>query len=118
MSPTTTTNVPSFWGDHWTPQNPNAAYPRAYQYYYGSDPIVSTYWMRKGHTLRVSDLNVSYTLPPKWSAQFGIPQLRIFFETKYLWTIINPFDYKDANVASYDGYPMTRTYNFGMTVNF
>ena len=118
VSPTTTTNVPSFWGDHWTPQNPNAAYPRAYQYYYGSDPIVSTYWMRKGHTLRVSDLNVSYTLPPKWSAQFGIPQLRIFFETKYLWTIINPFDYKDANVASYDGYPMTRTYNFGMTVNF
>jgi TonB-linked SusC/RagA family outer membrane protein len=118
LSPTTTKNVPDFWADHWTPANTNAAYPRAYQYYYNSDPIISTFWMRNGHTLRISDLDLSYTLPPKWSEQFGVPQLRLFFDTKYLWTIINPFDYKDANVSNYDGYPMTRTYNFGITVSF
>jgi len=116
VSPTTTENVPSFWQDHWTPSNPNAAYPRAYDF--GLEGNYSTFWMRDGHTLRLSDLNVSYSLPSKLSGYFGVDQLRIFFNTKYLWTIISPFDYKDANLSNYNGYPMTRTYNFGITIGF
>jgi hypothetical protein len=115
-SPTAKTNVPSFWADHWTPTNPNAAYPRAYSY--GLDGNYSTFWMRDGHTLRLTDLSVSYSLPSKITKYFEIQQLRVFFNTKYLWTIINPLDYKDANLARYNGYPMTRTYNFGLTCSF
>jgi TonB-linked SusC/RagA family outer membrane protein len=111
--PTTTNNVPSFWKDHWTPENRNAKYPRAADY--GQMQQVSTYWMRDGHTLRLTDLNVSYSLPRNISEKFGISQLRVYFNTKNLWTIINPFDYKDANLSNYNGYPMTRTYNFGLS---
>jgi TonB-linked SusC/RagA family outer membrane protein len=116
VSPSSTANVPDFWKDHWTPENTDAAYPRAYDF--GLEGNYSTFWMRNGHTLRLTDLNVSYSLPTKWAQQFGVPELRLFFNTKYLWTIINPFDYKDANLSKYNGYPMTRTYNFGLTVSF
>lgn len=115
-SPTTTANVPSFWADHWTAENPNAAFPRANAY--GLDGNYSIFWKRKGHTLRLTDLNLSYSLPGRWSQRFGMNQFRVFFNTKYLWTIINPFDYKDANLSKYNGYPMTRTYNLGVNVNF
>jgi TonB-linked SusC/RagA family outer membrane protein len=114
--PTSTENVPAFWADHWTADNPDAALPRAYNY--GLVGENSTFWMRNGHTLRLTDLNVSYKLPAKWAERFGVPQLRLFFDTRYLWTIINPFDYKDANLSDYNGYPMTRTYNFGLNVSF
>jgi TonB-linked SusC/RagA family outer membrane protein len=115
-SPDPTHNVPAFWADHWTPETPNAAYPRA-----GGYPMEgenSTFWMRDGHHLRLTDLGVSYNLPPRWVEQFGMPQLRFFFNTKNLWTVINPFDYKDLNLSKYNGYPMTRTYNFGLNLNF
>lgn len=115
-SPSISANVPAFWNDHWTPDNIYAAYPRAYNY--GLDGNYSTFWIRNGHTLRLTDLNVSYSLPGKWAQQFGLSQLRFFFNTKYLWTIINPLPYKDANLSKYNGYPMTRTYNFGINVNF
>ncbi|MBN2215289.1 MAG: TonB-dependent receptor [Bacteroidales bacterium] len=115
-SPKKKENVPAFWADHWTPENPEAAYPRAADY--GLSGNYSTFWKRNGHTLRLTDLNVSYALPSAWAQKLGIDQFRIFFNTKYLWTILNPFDYKDVNLSRYNGYPMTRTYNIGVNVNF
>ena len=112
--PTYKTNVPSFWKDYYTIENPDAAYPRPADFVLESN--YSTFWMRDGHMLRLTDLNLSYALPSGWSKKMSISSFRIFFNTKYLWTIINPFDYKDANLSNYNGYPMTRTYNFGINL--
>jgi TonB-linked SusC/RagA family outer membrane protein len=114
--PTETVNAPAFWADHWTPTNTNAKYPRAYDY--GQEGQVSTFWMRNGHTLRLSNLDVSYSLPSKISKPVGLSQLRLFFNSRYLWTIISPFDYKDPDLSYYDNYPMTRSFNFGLTAAF
>jgi TonB-linked SusC/RagA family outer membrane protein len=108
----TNVNVLSFWKDHWTPQNPNAAFPRAYDY--GLVGNYSTFWRRNGATLTLNDLNLSYSLPNKLAEFCGLAQLRVFFSTRNLWTIVNPFDYKDASTSNYNAYPMVRTYNFGM----
>lgn len=110
--PDAKTNVFSWWSDYWTPENPDAAYPRPYKY--GLMKQHSTFWMRDGHTLRLSNLNLSYSLPGDISERWKIPELRVFFSTNNLWTVISPFDYKDPSVSrSYD-YPMMRTYNFGL----
>lgn len=114
--PTPTSNVPAFWADHWTPDNPDAAYPRAYNY--GLVGNYSTFWMRDGHTLRVTDMKISLNVPGKWINKFGISQFRVFFNSKYLWTIINPLPYKDADLSKYNSYPMTRQYNLGINFNF
>jgi hypothetical protein len=110
--PDATHNVPAFWKDHWTPSNPNAAYPRAANY--GLTEEHSTFWMRDGHTLRLTDLNVSYALPQVVASKIRVQQLRVYFSTRNLWTVINPFDYKDASLSSYNAYPITRTYTFGL----
>ena len=115
-SPTVTSNVPAFWANHWTPENTNATYPRAYKY--GGEGQYSTFWMVKGHTLRLSDLNVSYTLPSAWTKAIKVDMCRIYFNSKYLWTIINPFDYKDAYQSNYNSYPMTRDFIFGINIGF
>ena len=110
--PDATHNVPAFWKDHWTPENTGAAFPRVL-----ADEMTeqhSTFWMVDGHMLHLTDLSVSYSLPHRWAEKFGVPQLRIYFNTQNLWTLINPFDYKDANLSRYNTYPITRTYTFGL----
>jgi len=74
--------------------------------------------MRNGHTLRLTDFNISYALPAKVSNLMGISQLRAFMNAKYLWTIISPFSYKDADIAYYNSYPMTSNITFGLNASF
>jgi hypothetical protein len=113
--PTENENVPAFWRDYWTPENPDAAYPRPARYVMEGQN--STFWMRNGHTLRLTNFNLSYALPSAWSEKINIAIFRFFFNTQNLWTIINPYDYKDANLSRYNGYPMTRTYSFGVNLS-
>jgi TonB-linked SusC/RagA family outer membrane protein len=106
-------NLPAFWTDHWTPENPDAAYPRAYQ---NGAHQRSTFWERPGHILRVSSLTLAYTLPNKVSEKVNIRTFSIVLTARNLWTIINPFDYKDPNLAKFNGYPLLRTINVGVNL--
>lgn len=107
-------NVFGFWADYWTPENPDAKYPRPYAY--GLEEQNTTFWMRNGHTLRLKNLNVSYTMPKEISTKIRIPELRLYFTSQNLWTIINPFDHKDPGISRGYDYPLMRTYNLGINI--
>lgn len=107
-------NVFGFWSDYWTPDNPDAAFPRPYRY--GLPKQNTTFWMRDGHTLRVSDLNVSYTLPKPFAERLKLSQLKVYCSTKNLFTIINPFDHKDPAISRGYEYPLMRLYNLGVRI--
>ena len=106
-------NLPVFWKDHWTPENPDAPYPRAFNNGAGQR---STFWARPGHTLRLSTINVSYQLPKKLTARANIPAIHLTMTARNLWTIINPFDFKDPAISKFNGYPLIRSINFGVNV--
>lgn len=96
--------------------NPDAIYPRL-----DSDSKRgerSDFWMRNGHSLRLRTLNVSYSLPRTVLAHSGIGSCRVFFTANNLWTILNPFPYKDAYVGYWSDYPQIRTFNFGINIGF
>jgi hypothetical protein len=107
-------NVFAFWNDYWSPDNPDAAYPRPYNY--GFDKQYSTFWMRDGHTLRLTTLNINYTLPKNISDRLRVQKLRVYFTGRNLWTVISPFDFKDPSVDSAYDYPMMKLYNFGVNI--
>lgn len=103
----------AMWKDHWTPDNPNASLPRLYQ---GHADKRSTFWMKDGHVLRMTAINVTYNMPAHISNKFGIPSLRLFFSGTNLWTIVNPYPYREPNLSSWMDYPMLRTFNFGVNL--
>jgi TonB-linked SusC/RagA family outer membrane protein len=109
-----TLNGPSFWKDHWTPENPDAAYPRAANY--GGDGERSTFWMKDGLSMNLTTVNASYDLPKSISSKFKIPQIRIYFAGRNLWRIINPIGYKDPSISRFNSYPTLKTYNFGLNI--
>ncbi len=94
--------------------NPNAKYPRLDSKSLRGQR--SDFWMRNGHTLRLRTLNISYSLPKSVLSNIRISTCRIFFTANNLWTIINPFPYKDAYVSFWSDYPQIRTFNFGINI--
>jgi len=109
--PTTTQNAPAFWNDHWTPENPDAKFPRA------DAPLArenSTFWALNGTTCRINNMTLSYALPKSLADKLKIPDLRVLLTGTNLWTIINPFKYKDPYTSNFANYPTLRTISIGV----
>ena len=105
--------------DVWTPENPNATYPRVsgawMEAEYGGAP--STFWLRNGAFCRLKNLNIAYTLPRNWLAGLGVNQVQFFINGTNLFCI-SAMDEYDPEQNSLDSYPLLRTYTGGLSINF
>jgi TonB-linked SusC/RagA family outer membrane protein len=112
-APTTTANVDAFWKDHWSPENPNGLFPRS------DDPSLgkrSTFWAVDGTMIRINNMTLSYSLPKKYLSKVGFSNARILATGNNLWTIVNPFKYKDPYTSSVIDYPTLRTLSVGLSL--
>lgn len=112
--PTTTQNAPAFWADHWTPENPNAKFPRA------DAPLAretSTFWAVNGTQSRINNMVLSYALPKKIAERLRIPEFRAFITGTNLWTLYSELDYKDPYTSNFVNYPTLRTFSLGLNVS-
>ncbi len=79
------------------------------------------YYTKKINYLRLRNLVVGYTFPPKWTQKAFIEKLRIYFEGSNLFCIDSLHDYgfdpEISGVAGFD-YPQHRTCLFGLNVTF
>ena len=108
------TNRPEFWKDHWTPENPNAKYPAPY--YTFSYDVATDFWWRSSFQFRVSNFNLSYTIPQKWSSRARFNSARIFLVGTNPVNFFNPYDYRD-NSTSFYTYPQLKSYSLGLNLN-
>lgn len=109
-------NTFSWWGDYWTEDNPNSSMPRAAAWGYEGE--VSTFWMRNGHTLRLNDISLSYSMPKKVVDKMKLSNLKFYISGTNIWTIISPFDFKDPAVSQAFDYPLVRMVNSGLSFSF
>ena len=97
--------------DYWTEANPNpnAAYPRLGLQKANSDNNVvpSTFWMRNGNFLRFKTLEIGYRF-----CRYG----RIYVTGDNL-AVFSPFKEWDPELEWYK-YPLQRTFNIGLQLNF
>jgi TonB-linked SusC/RagA family outer membrane protein len=106
-------NRPAFWADHWTPDNPNAAYPNPY--WKDMNNMPSSFWFKSSTTIRVSSFNLAYTLPQKWVRAAGISNAKIFATGTNPLNLYNPYDYKD-NSGTYLTYPNLKAFSLGLNL--
>ncbi len=111
--PTITASGADFWKDHWTPENPNAKYPRF------DSPLFkenSTFWAVSGTTARVNNMTLSFSIPKSITQKAGISDVRGVLTGNNLWDIINPYDYKDSRTGNFASYPTLRTFSLGLNI--
>ncbi len=108
-------NRPAFWADHWTPDNPNAAYPSPY-YTYSYD-VNTDFWWRSSTSFRVTSFNLSYSLPQQLLRGTKLNGARVYLIGTNPINFFNPYSYKDNANGSYDVFPQLRTFTLGLNVN-
>ena len=98
----------------WTPENPNAEYPRI-KFTPSSDNnrLASTFWVRNCDFMRLKALTIGYRFPAKMLRKAKLSTLDIALQGGNLFTISS---LHNMDPESLQGYPLSRSY--GLTLNF
>ena len=96
--------------DYWSESNPNpnAKYPRLglTSSQTANNTVASTYWMRNGNFIRFKTLELGYKF------KYG----RVYLNGDNI-TVFSPFKLWDPEL-SWNAYPLQRTFNIGVQLNF
>ena len=111
----------------WSPTNPNGTEARLSILDENYNMRASDAWVKNGNFLKISNLQVGYTLPKNIASSLLIQNLRVYLSIQNL-ACFSPYNkYGDPECGQgsvlYTGldtgrYPMPRTYAFGVNVTF
>ncbi|MBS1750616.1 MAG: TonB-dependent receptor [Bacteroidetes bacterium] len=103
----------------WTPDNPNAPYPQAFNYNDFHNSIYADFWLRDASFLRLKTAQLSYTLPSAIFNKWGISNIRLFASGYNLFSIDKMRKYnRDPETNNITGinYPQSRIYRCGINI--
>lgn len=106
--------------DYWTPENPNAAYPRVL-INSAHNRVFSSYMLKDASYLRLKDIQIGYAIPERVVNKIHIKKCRIYVDAENLFTISGFFkDFDPETPAGYQEtyYPLSLTYSFGINLTF
>ena len=103
----------------WTPENPNAKYPRLSDTKVQNNKWASTLWIVDGSYIRLKTIQLGYTLPKHIVSKIGANNLRLYVSggNLFTWTEF-PYMDPEAPDVSNGFYPQQKTYSFGLNVTF
>lgn len=112
-------NSPQFLPENsWTPENPNAEFPRLSLVTVSSNNAYSsTFWYRNGDYLRLKSFQLGYTIPHSITKQAGIDRIRLYVEGSNLLTFsgLTKYNIDPEQPGVNNGYyPQQRTFSFGL----
>ncbi|MCD8540229.1 MAG: hypothetical protein LRY55_10975 [Leadbetterella sp.] len=105
--------------DRWTPENPNASYPRL-TFNETNNYQVSDFWMINGAYLRLKNLTLGYSLPKNITDKLSVKSLRVNLSGQNILTFdkyLSGFDV-ETPTGGVGRYPIVKVYSVGLNVNF
>ncbi|PWD98459.1 TonB-dependent receptor [Marinilabilia rubra] len=106
--------------DRWTPENPNASFPRLEAASNKNNFLYNDFWVRDASYIRMKNLQIGYTLPGSILEKIKVDRLRLYLGGTNLFTITDVESGLDPE--TYQGrpsyYPPVSTYILGMQINF
>jgi TonB-dependent starch-binding outer membrane protein SusC len=111
--------------DRWTGEGTSYDVPRVTTAATANN-VFSDYFVEDASYIRIQNIQLGYTLNPKFSGTVGITKLRLYagVNNLYTFTKYRGFDPGSSNGApigsgiDYGFYPIPRTYLFGLNINF
>ena len=104
--------------NHWTPQNPNAPFPRLWVNYQ-NNPQPSDYWVANTAYTRIKNIELAYSLPAKFLNKIGIKNFRLSISGNNLITFskFKLADPEAAGVAQFRD-PLIKSFTAGAILQF
>ena len=113
-------NAPRYLVENmWTPDNPNAKYPRLSDVKVQNNKWASTMWIVDGSYLRIKTAQIGYNFPRKMINRLGMESLRLNVSggNLFTWTEFKYLDPEAPDVSN-GFYPQQRIYSLGVDVKF
>ncbi|GAC1480054.1 MAG: TonB-dependent receptor [Gemmatimonadaceae bacterium] len=111
--------TPPQWlfNDRWTPQTPNARYPRSFDRNNANLIRQSDFWLRNAKFLRLKSASVTYRFPVATAARFNLSDMRVYVQGFNLLTLsgIPNYDAEISTTTTYY-YPQMRIVRGGFSV--
>ena len=103
----------------WTPENPNAKYPRLSTATGGNNILYSDYWMVNGEYLRLKNLTFGYNVPEKVLTHTPFSAVNVYVAGANVLTFSH-CKYVDPETpsATFNLYPQQATWSLGLNVSF
>jgi len=112
-----------FFYNSWTPENPDAKYPRLSLYKRGSqiNSKNSTFWLRDASYLRMKNIQLGYNIPSNLVNRLNVSKIRIYINAQnYLtfskYKVTDPE--KNIQKQNIFEYPTTKILSTGVNVVF
>jgi len=125
------------FADHWTPENPNAKWPRPKAFVAENSGELGwpqTGYLQDASYARLKNLTIGYTLPKNLTHKLRIERLRLYLSGENLFTLdhidvkgVDPegltysyIQYRERAGTQDEGsaYPLQRVFSFGINLNF
>jgi TonB-linked SusC/RagA family outer membrane protein len=105
--------------DHWTPDNPNATYPRIQNTPSANNTVFSTHYMRNNSYIRLKSAELGYTFSKKLLGN-ALSSLRIYSAAQNLfsWTPWMKETIDPENAGNAQNYFQQRVITFGINATF
>lgn len=109
-----------FYYDCWTTENPNGTLPRAAEKSEAWNSAPSTLWLRDASYIRLKSAQFGYTFGRnKFFDRMGINSMNLSFTGYNLLTFTGLTFQDPETVSNNDGvYPLVKTYNIALNINF
>ena len=109
-----------YYNNRWTPDHQDAKYPRADLAPTSNNNQASDFWEVNTRYIRLKTASIGYTLPTDFIKRIGMTNLRIYATGQNLLTASN-LNFLDPQAALENietGYPVMRTFIFGLNASF
>ncbi|CAM4295012.1 TonB-linked outer membrane protein, SusC/RagA family [Pedobacter westerhofensis] len=107
-------SIPSTYStDYWTPENPNAFFPRVRFSGGGNEQAQDKYLLNAAYA-RVKQITLGYTLPKVLTNKMKMQRLRVYVTGANLFTITSLNKNYDPEVVGFNTYPLNKSIAFGL----
>ncbi|WP_018616937.1 SusC/RagA family TonB-linked outer membrane protein [Segetibacter koreensis] len=111
--------VMDFEKDYWTPQNPNAKFPRP-EAFADKNWVNSDFWIVNAAYLKLKNFQLGYTLPSSLTKRANIQRLRLYVAKSNVFTIskVNKWGMDPEFNTSMRQYPQVSLTTVGVSLTF
>jgi len=105
----------------WTAENPNAQYPRAFNYTDPRNSVDAEFWLMDASFIRLKSAEISYTIPAGLFSKLGISDVKVYASGFNLFSLDKMKKFNrdpETNNTTGINYPQSRIYKFGLNIGF
>lgn len=100
----------------WTPENPDAKWPKSFDRRNTRNADASTFWLRDASYIRLKSAELSYDVPAHMATRLSLQNMRVYLQGFNLFTLTGIEGYDpELNVVNTYNYPQQRAIGFGIS---